>query len=116
MTRKRFKPIEINCDSPQDIFDTHRGEISKAIIDAISFGVRNKKKKVTFAQVIIKGVMVISLSVEKREFLSLIDQNLEILVELEEYESCALAVKLRKKIENENKKMVTEDIKELVID
>lgn len=114
MTRKRFKPIEIECVKPQDIFNTHRGDIAKAIIEAIAFCVRNKKKRVTFAQVIIKGIMVISLAVESREFLTLIDQNLETLVELEEYEVCAMAVKLKKKIENQNKKAVTKEVEEML--
>jgi hypothetical protein len=105
MKKNRFKPIEINANDPSDIFETHRCEISKAIINGVDFGVRNNKKKVDFARVIIKGMIVITLSIDSKEFLDLIDENIHTLVEYEEYESCALGIKLKNKINKSNEKV-----------
>ena len=97
--RKRFKPIQINANDPSDIFESHRKEISKAIVEGISFGIRNKKKRVDFAKVLIKEVIVITLSIDSREFTDLLDEQLQILIDFEEYETCALVVKLKNKLE-----------------
>jgi len=110
---KQFKAIEVHCTNPNDIFSDNRLEISKAIVEAIDFALKNKRKKVVFAQVIIKNIMAVTLSVEKREFMDLLNQNLEILVELEEYEMCALIMKLKNKLTKTTKK-VDEEI-EMVI-
>lgn len=98
MPVKKFKAIEIQTENPSDIFSTHKVEISKTIISAIEFGIKYKRKRIDFAQIIIKDKLVITLSIDSREFLDLIDQNLEILIEEEEYESCALAVKMKDKL------------------
>jgi hypothetical protein len=102
MAQKRFKPIEIETDNPATIFNDYKLELSTAIIHAVDFGVRNKKKKVDFAFIVIKGILVITLSIDYREYLDLLEQNIENLLEFEAYEDCALAVKLQKKI---NKKL-----------
>ena len=107
MAIKRFKPIELHTLHPEDIFQNYKLEISKGIIDAIDFGLRNNKKKINFAHIIIKKTLVITLSIDHREFLDLIEQNIENLVEFEEYEHCALAVKLKKKI---NKKLQKDEL------
>ena len=96
--RKRFKPIQINADDPSDIFESHRKEISKAIVEGIAFGLRNKKKRVDFAKVLIKEIIVITLSIDSREFTDLLEEQLQILIDFEEYESCALVVKLQNKL------------------
>ena len=98
MPVKKFKAIEIYTDNPADIFHTHKVEISKAIISAIEFGTKYKRKKIDFAQIIIKDKLVITLSIDSREFLDLIDQNLQTLIEEEEYEACAVAVKIKDKL------------------
>lgn len=98
MATKKFKPIELYTNTPEDIFQTYKPEISKAIIEAIAYGSRYKRKKVDFARVIIKDSLVITLTIDSREFLDLIDDNLNNLIEAEEYEVCALAVKLKKKL------------------
>ncbi len=98
MPRKKFIPIQITTEDPSDVFNTHRCEISKAIIQGIDYGLRNKKQKVDFANISIKGILVVTLSIDKREFLDLIEDNLKTLIEFEEYETCALAVELKKKI------------------
>ena len=96
--RKRFKPIQINANDPSDIFESHRKEISKAIVEGIAFGIRNKKKRVDFAKVLIKEIIVITLSIDSREFPELLEEQLQVLVDFEEYESCALVVKLQDKL------------------
>lgn len=96
--RKRFKPIEISADEPADIFETNRRELAKAIVAGIEFGLRNKKKRVDFAKVLIKEVIVITLSIDSREFTDLLEEQLQILIDFEEYESCALVVKLQNKL------------------
>ena len=103
MRKNRFKPIQIYVQDPVDIFQTHRMEMSKAIIDSISFGVRNNKPRVDFAHIIIKHSIVITLAIQSKEFLNLLDENIETLVEYEEYEMCALGMKLKNKI---NKKLL----------
>jgi hypothetical protein len=105
MKRNKFVPIQLFTDKPDDIFQTKAVEISKAIVLGIEYGLSTRKKKVEFAQVIIKELLVITLSVDSREFLDLLDENLQILVEHEEYELCALAVKLKEKINKKNEKV-----------
>ena len=105
MATKRFRPIEIETDNPATIFNDYKLELSRAIIHAIDFGYRNKKKKVDFAFIVIKGILVITLSIDSREYIDLLEQNIENLLEFEAYEECALAVKLKNKIEKLNEKV-----------
>jgi acetolactate synthase regulatory subunit len=95
---KRYKPIEIIAEDPSDIFELNRIEIAKAIVDGIQHGIRTKKKRVDFAKVLIKGIIVITLSIDSREFSELLEEQLQILIDVEEYESCALVVKLQNKL------------------
>jgi hypothetical protein len=113
MKQSRYKPIQIHANDPSDIFETHRMEISKAIINGVDFGIRRKKKKVEFATVIIKDMIVITLSIDSKEFVDLLDENIKTLIEYEEYESCALAIKLKNKI-NKSNETVTEKNRILV--
>ena len=97
--RNRYTPIQIHANDPSDIFEINRRELAKAIVDGIAFGIRNKKKRVDFAKVLIKEIIIITLSIDSREFTELLDEQLQILIDFEEYESCALAVKLKNKLE-----------------
>jgi hypothetical protein len=97
--RNRYTPIQIHANEPSDIFENNRRELAKAIVEGISFGIRNKKKRVDFAKVLIKEIIVITLSIDSREFTELLDEQLQILIDFEEYETCALAVKLKNKLE-----------------
>jgi len=97
--RNRYTPIQIHANDPSDIFETNRRELAKAIVDGIAFGIRNKKRRVDFAKVLIKEIIVITLSIDSREFTELLDEQLQILIDFEEYETCALAVKLKNKLE-----------------
>ncbi len=96
--RKRYKPIEITADEPSDIFEINKIELAKAIVDGIEHGLRTKKKRVDFAKVLIKEVIVITLSIDSREFTDLLEEQLQILIDFEEYESCALVMKLKNKL------------------
>jgi hypothetical protein len=42
--------------------------------------------------------IVITLSIDSREFTDLLEEQLQILIDFEEYESCALVVKLQNKL------------------
>jgi hypothetical protein len=108
--RKKFEPIEIYANEPADIFQTHRKEISKAIVEGIDYGVKYKKKRVDFAKVIVNNILVITLSIDSREFTDLLEENLQTLIDFEEYETCALAVKLKDRIGEKNIKKVKEVI------
>lgn len=99
MARKRkFQPIEIEVDEPTEVFQSHRQQISKAIVEGIDYGLKYKQKRVDFARVIVNNVLVITLSIDSREFSELLDEQLDTLVEYEEYETCALLVKLKDKL------------------
>ena len=97
--RNRYTPIQIHANEPSDIFENNRRELAKAIVEGIAFGLRNKKKRVDFAKVLIKEIIVITLSIDSREFTELLEEQLQILIDFEEYETCALAVKLKNKLE-----------------
>ena len=96
--RKRYKPIQIHANEPSDIFEINKLELAKAIVEGIEHGIRNKKKRVDFAKVLIKEIIVITLSIDSREFPELLEEQLQVLVDFEEYESCALVVKLQDKL------------------
>jgi len=97
--RNRYTPIQIHANEPSDIFELNRRELAKAIVEGVAHGLRTKKKRVDFAKVLIKEVIVITLSIDSREFTDLLDEQLQILIDFEEYETCALAVKLKNKLE-----------------
>lgn len=102
--KKKFTPIDIYANEPSDIFETHRKEISMGIIHAIDYGISSRRKRVDFAKVLIKEVIVITLSIDSREFEELLDENLQTLIDYEEYETCALIMKLKDKLNKKRKK------------
>jgi hypothetical protein len=108
MKRNRFKPFEIKVNTPSDVFLNHRCEISKAIINGVDFGVRNNKEKVDFAKVFVKDAIIITLAVDSDEFMELLDENIKTLVEYEEYEVCAQAMKIKSKLKRKNEKVTKE--------
>lgn len=95
---KKFIPLEIETKSPQNVFDEYKRDISKKIIEAVDYGIKNNKKQVLFAKLYINGIVCISLSVNKKEYYDVLDRNIENLIEYEEYETCALGVKLKEKL------------------
>jgi hypothetical protein len=42
--------------------------------------------------------LVITLSIDSREFTDLLDENLQTLIDFEEYETCSLVMKLKDKL------------------
>jgi hypothetical protein len=99
MARKRkFQPIELIVEDPSEVFQSHRQQISKAIVEGVDYGIKYKKKRVDFAKVIINDILVITLSIDSREFADLLDEQLQTLIDFEEYETCALLMKLKEKL------------------
>jgi hypothetical protein len=103
--KEAYQPIEIHINNPVNLFEENRLEISKAIVGGIEYGMRTRKQKIDFAKVIVKDIIVITLSIKKKEFSGLLDEHLKILVEYEEYETCALIMKLKQKIDKKNEKV-----------
>jgi len=95
--KDKFTPIEIDVNNPKDVFESHREEIAKAIVQAINANFNTRKKTVDFARIIIKGLLVITLSIDRREFKDLLDEQLQTLIDFEDYESCALIMKIKEK-------------------
>lgn len=95
--RKKFIPVEIHVNDPKDVFEVHRELIAKAIVQAINHNLNTRKKNIDFAQIIIKGLLVITLSIDKREFQDLLEEQLQTLIEFEDYETCALIMKIKEK-------------------
>ena len=99
MARKRkFQPIELIVEDPSEVFQSHKQQISKAIVEGVDYGIKYKKKRVDFAKVIINDILVITLSIDSREFADLLDEQLQTLIDFEEYETCALLMKLKEKL------------------
>jgi len=107
--KNTYKPIEIHINNPNNLFEEYRLEISKAIINGIEYGLRSRKKRIEFAKVIVKDIICISLAINKSEFAELLDEHLKILVDYEEYESCALVMKLKQKLNKKNEKVTKEN-------
>lgn len=101
--KKKFKPIRLYLDSPEDLFSIHKCEVAKAIIYAIEFANNNGMNMVDFAEVIMNKFMIIYLTIDSREFSELIDKNVKILEENEEYELCAFGLKLKENLQKTQK-------------
>jgi hypothetical protein len=97
-----YKPIELRINNPIKLFEEYRLELSKAIVYGIEYGIGSRKKKIDFAKVAIKDVIIITLSINKAEFPTLLDEHLKILIDYEEYEMCALITKLKEKLDKKN--------------
>ena len=91
MKAEKFVPLQISEDNPNELFENHQTELAKAIIRAIDYAVINRRKKIDFAE-----------AIRSDEFDGLLDENIKILEKNEEYELCALAVKLKNKIKKTN--------------
>lgn len=101
----KYEPLKIPVSNIDDVFTTHKCDIAKAILRAIQYGHSKRMKIVDFAELDFGGQMTVQLAVDSREFPELIDKNIQILEEFEEYEICADALKLREKIvKNRSKK------------
>jgi hypothetical protein len=90
--------LVIETNSADTLFEDYRYELSKALIKGVEWGIRYKKEVVPFAKIIINNFIVVELSIYKEDFNFIIDENIKTLVEAEEYESCALGMKLKQKL------------------
>jgi len=109
MKAEKFVPLQISEDNPNELFENHQIEIAKAIILAIDYAIKTRKKKIDFAEINVKGILIIALSIKNNEFDGLITDNLKILEKEEEYEMCALALKLKNKIDKQNETVTKKD-------
>lgn len=109
MPKYKFSPIQLHTEKPVDIFEQNELEISKAIINAVDYGIKSKLDKVDFAEIVFKKLFVITLSIESKEFKELIEQNMQTLLKYEEYEMCALCVKLQNKLKKKDEKVIKKD-------
>ena len=97
--KEKFTPIEIDVNEPNDVFEEHRETIARAIVHAINANFKGRKKHIDFARIIVKGYLVITLSIDRREFEDLLEEQLKTLVEFEDYRTCAIIMELKKKYE-----------------
>jgi len=109
MKTEKFLPLQISENNPNEVFENHKKDIAKAIILAIDYAIKTRKKKIDFAEINVKGILIIALSIKSNEFDGLIVDNLKILEEEEEYEMCALALKLKNKIDKQNERVTKKD-------
>jgi hypothetical protein len=109
MKKEKFEPLQILEDNPNEVFENHKKDIAKAIILAIEYALKTKRKKIDFAEISVKGILIIALSIRSNEFDGLLDDNIKILEEEEEYELCALALKLKNKIDKQNERITQKD-------
>jgi len=91
--------LVIKTKTADTIFDEYRYDISKALIKGVEWGIRYKKSRVPFADIIVGDILVVQLSIYKSDFPTILDENINTLVEAEEYEICALGMKLKQKLE-----------------
>jgi hypothetical protein len=94
-----FEPLSIRTNSPKDIFESYRYEIATKMTEAILHCIKFGKSKTVFAEIIVpKSKEIICLNVEETGFLENLEKNLNVLIEIEEYELCAEIMKAKEKI------------------
>jgi hypothetical protein len=107
--RQKFKPVTISLTSPEDIFETRKRDVSTAIINAIEHATPKRIKRIDFVELIFNGQVTVRLTIDRKDFSELIDKNVKILEELEEYELCAKGIKLKEKLTKNTKKQSLEN-------
>lgn len=96
-----FEPLSIRTNAPKTVFEDYRHELAIKVVEAILHCIKFGKSKAIFAEIIIpKSKEIVCLNVEETNFLESLEKNLDVLVELEEYELCAELVKAKEKIKN----------------
>jgi hypothetical protein len=96
-----FEPLSIRTNAPKTVFEDYRYEFAVKIVEAGIHCIKFGKSKTVFAEIIIpKSKEIICLNVEETSFLENLEKNLDLLIELEEYELCAELVKAKEKIIN----------------
>lgn len=98
-TKEPFSSLIFRSDSPKDILQTHKFELSYKMVEAVLYCIDNKEDGLIFADIIVPfSQEVVQLSVYKDSFIDILDKNLKILEEYEEYEMCAEVLKAKNKL------------------
>lgn len=123
MARKKttFEHLLVETDDIKSVFDTYKIDISKKIIEAVSYCIENNKPEIMFMEIELPlEEKILSFIVEEKSFLSYLDTNLPTLVEYEEYELCDKVVKMKERIQQglpkrrKSKKKKDDDINDLI--
>ncbi len=94
-----FQPLSIRTNKPGGVFKQHKEDLSRKVVEAILHCIKFGKSKTVFAEIIVPASKeIICLNIEEENFLDTLNKNLNILVELEEYELCAEIMKAKEKI------------------
>lgn len=97
--KEPFSSLIFRSDSPKDILQTHKFELSYKMVEAVLYCIDNKEDGLIFADIIVPfSQEVVQLSVYKDSFIDILDKNLKILEEYEEYEMCAEVLKAKNKL------------------
>lgn len=112
-----FEPLSIRTNKPGEIFKQHREDLAKKMVEAILHCIKFNKSKAIFAEIIVPASKeIIHLNIEESNFLENLDKNLEVLVELEEYELCAEIMRAKEYLANGIPKKKTRKNKKEAID
>lgn len=123
MARKKttFEHLLVETDDIKSVFDTYKIDISKKIVEAVSYCIENNKPEIMFMEIELPlEEKILSFLVEEKSFLSYLDTNLPTLVEYEEYELCDKVVKMKERIQQglpkrrKSKKKKDDDINDLI--
>jgi hypothetical protein len=98
-TKEPFSSLTFRSDSPKDILQNHKFELSYKMVEAVLYCIDNKEEGLIFADIIVPfSQEVVHLSVYKDSFIDILDKNLKILEDHEEYEMCAEVLKAKTKL------------------
>lgn len=112
-----FQPLSIRTNKPGDVFNQHREDLSRKVVEAILHCIKFGKPKTVFAEIIVPASKeIICLNIEEENFLDTLNKNLNVLVELEEYELCAEIMKAKEQLANGLPKKKTRKKKKEAID
>jgi len=98
MKRKKFKPAKILIESPNDLFEDNKYEISVAIIKAIKHALEFELDSIDFAVVLLQDFASMTLTIDRDDFEDSLEANIKIMEEFERYEACQLITTLQEKL------------------
>ena len=98
MKRKKFKPAKILIESPDDLFEDNKYEISVAIIKAIKHAIEFELDSIDFAVVLLQDFASMTLTIDREDFEDSLEANIKIMEEFERYEACQLITTLQEKL------------------
>ena len=98
MKRKKFKPAKILIESPDDLFEDNKYEISVAIIKAIKHALEFELDSIDFAVVLLQDFASMTLTIDRDDFEDSLEANIKIMEEFERYEACQLITTLQEKL------------------